>query len=351
MAGYSQFKAYLALVKASFRSITKSPSSVIFSLAFPLVFIVSFGFLGGGGPANIKIAIDKDADTSVAFFKNFLQDPNIQLVVAKDNQDNMSLLNNGKIVGIVSLDSLFKPTLISSAAYESESDLLQILIAHYADNSTSEPTISNQSIQTKNFKSIDFILPGQLGFSILATSVFGTAFVFFGLRQLLVMKRFFATPIRKEFILLGEASARVIFHILGAIFIIAVGKYAFDFTLIHGWLTFINMIFLCIIGLLIFMSYGFIISGVAKSESVIPPIANMFVMPQFLLADTLIPLENMPNWVQTIGELMPLTHLNQALRAVAFEGANLWDVKYQIMILLIWGIIGYFIASKTFKWE
>lgn len=348
MAEYSQLKAYLSIVKASFRSITKSPSSVIFSLAFPLIFIVSFGFLGGGGPADIKIAVAANTDTNTTLFKSIAADPSIH--ITPSTEDPTYLLKNGKVVAVISGNEAGY-TIQSSAAYQAESDLLKVIVQHYAQPATTSSNINFSSIPTKNFKSIDFILPGQLGFSILATAIFGTAFVFFGLRQLLVMKRFFATPIRKEFILLGEASARVIFHILGAIFIITIGYFVFDFTLIHGWLTFVQMIVLCIIGLLMFMSYGFIISGIAKSESVIPPIANMLVLPQFLLADTLIPLENMPTWLQYLGKIMPLTHLNQALRAVAFEGANLWDVKIQIAILLGWGILGYFIATKTFKWE
>ncbi len=39
----------LALTKASLKAIFRSPSAVIFSFAFPLIFILVFGFLGGGG--------------------------------------------------------------------------------------------------------------------------------------------------------------------------------------------------------------------------------------------------------------------------------------------------------------
>ncbi len=48
---------------------------------------------------------------------------------------------------------------------------------------------------------------------------------------------------------------------------------------------------------------------------------------------------------------MPLTHLNTAMRKVAFEGQNLWEVKTEIGILLLWGVIVYAIAIKVFKWE
>ena len=48
---------------------------------------------------------------------------------------------------------------------------------------------------------------------------------------------------------------------------------------------------------------------------------------------------------------MPLTYLNDALREVAFEGHSLWDVRMQILVLLAWGVVAYFVASKLFKWE
>ena len=48
---------------------------------------------------------------------------------------------------------------------------------------------------------------------------------------------------------------------------------------------------------------------------------------------------------------MPLTYLNKAMRSVAFEGLNLWDVKLEIGILILWGIIVYAVAVKAFKWE
>jgi len=81
---------------------------------------------------------------------------------------------------------------------------------------TSTPRFASVSPQIEKipgriYREIDFILPGQLGFSLLSAGVFGVAFLFFNLRQHLVLKRFFATPIRRSYIVLGEAISRVIF--------------------------------------------------------------------------------------------------------------------------------------------
>jgi ABC-2 type transport system permease protein len=143
----------------------------------------------------------------------------------------------------------------------------------------------------------------------------------------------------------------MVFQIITAFVIIGVGYFAFDFHLINGWYTVFQMIFLCIIGVMVFMGFGFSVSGLAKSESSIPPLANMITMPQFLLAGTFFSIDNFPKWLQYISKAMPLTYLNDALRKTAFEGASLWELRTDILVLLIWGVLVYVLASKVFKWE
>ncbi|RYE11264.1 MAG: ABC transporter permease, partial [Sphingobacteriaceae bacterium] len=211
--------------------------------------------------------------------------------------------------------------------------------------------IREVTVKGREYKTIDFILPGQLGFSLLSTGVFGTAFVFLSLRITLVIKRFFATPVQRFSIVLGEALARITFALIGALIIILIGHFAFGFTLIHGFITVINMLVLATIGIIVFMGFGFIISGIAKNETSVPPIANIVTLPQFLLSGTFFSINAFPSWLQPISKALPLTYLNDAMRKVAFEGAGLLDVGHQLLILAIWGIIVYAVAVKTFKWE
>jgi ABC-2 type transport system permease protein len=201
------------------------------------------------------------------------------------------------------------------------------------------------------YSEIDFILPGMLGFSLLSAAVFGVAFLFFSLRQQLVLKRYYATPIGKPYIVLGEGIARVVFQLITAVVIIVIGKVGFHFTLVHGWVTFLELVVLSLFGLIVFMGFGFIISSVAKSESTIPPFANLFTLPQFLLAGTFFPTDVFPKWLQKFCEILPLKQLNDALRNVAFKGVHLIDCWKQLGILALWGIATYAVAVKVFKWE
>ncbi len=157
----------------------------------------------------------------------------------------------------------------------------------------------------------------------MSAGVFGVAFIFFNLRQTLVLKRFFATPIKRSYIVLGEGLSRVIFQLITAVVILLAGHYFFNFTLIHGFVTFIELLVLSFVGLLVFMGFGFVVSGVAKNESVIPPLANLFTLPQFLLAGTFFSIDNFPSWLQPICRVLPLTHMNDAMRNIAF-GKGAW---------------------------
>jgi ABC-2 type transport system permease protein len=120
---------------------------------------------------------------------------------------------------------------------------------------------------------------------------------------------------------------------------------------VHGAVTFIELLLLSLVGLIVFMGFGFIVSGLAKNESTIPPFANMFTLPQFLLAGTFFSIDTFPKWLQPICRILPLTHLNDAMRNIAFEGSHLIDCGKQLGILGIWGIVLYAVAIKVFRWE
>lgn len=375
---YNQFKAMKAIALASFRSITRNPSAVIFSIAFPLVFIVAFGFINGNR-IKMEVGIDPQSDTTGTIYHSFVNSPNVDLQRNLSQSELTERLNKGRVDAVLKFDKtnstntevveimtsqasrekgMFVRSLVSNLIDKQNIEYYKN-VAQHVDSSTiaiaRETTKPTELIETKipgrEYKMIDFILPGQLGFSILSASVFGTAFVFFSLRQTLVLKRFFATPIRRPYIILGEALSRLIFQLLGSSIILFIGHYAFGFTLVNGLWTALELLLLSALGVIVFMGFGFVVSGIAKSENVIPPIANIITLPQFLLCGTFFPVDAFPKWLQVISKALPLTYLNDALRMVAFEGAGLMDISSQLLVLLLWGIVVYAAAVRFFRWE
>ncbi|MES2429703.1 MAG: ABC transporter permease [Bacteroidota bacterium] len=380
MQEYSQLKAMLAITKASLRGIFRSPSAVVFGFAFPFIFILVFGFIGNSGMAPVyKIALDKNSDTANTLFDSIKSSSRIKVVRFADEKELRTSLEKGKITGILNIQKnqvdtpaytySIKTTTASNDKWPQLMPVINSIVSKIDSKKYNNiPTYAIADFNYKRdveeireYKTIDFILPGQLGFSLLSSGVFGVAFMFFSLRNTLVLKRFFATPISRTYIVLGEGLARVLFQLLTAIVIIVVGRFAFGFTLINGIETLLEMLFLSFLGLLVFMGFGFIISGIAKNESTIPPLANIITLPQFLLSGTFFSIDAFPAWLQIIAKMLPLTYLNMAMRSVAFEGVHFWEVttplfntNFQIPVVLIivfWGIIAYTVAVKVFKWE
>lgn len=368
---YSQIRAMLAITKASFRSILRSPSAVVFSFVFPFIFILVFGFIGNsGGGQSYRVLLDKRSDTSNALYAALRMNSGVRFTTYKDSATQQLDMQKGRLAGTILISkadsSAAFPYAIRLTSTSSSADKwpqLKALIENTVTNVSNQaypgrPSYANFDFNAqrdvaviREYKTIDFILPGQLGFSLLSSGVFGVAFMFYNLRSTLVLKRFFATPIGRPYIILGESFSRVIFQMLTAIVIIGAGYLFFDFTLVNGIRTFAEMLFLSFLGLLLFMGFGFIVSGLAKSDSTIPPFANLITMPQFLLGGTFFSIDAFPKWLQPISRALPLTHLNDAMRSVAFEGHNLWEVRNEIGYLLIWTIAVYAVATRVFKWE
>jgi ABC-2 type transport system permease protein len=363
-SSYSNTRATLAIAKASLRSIFRSPSAVVFSLLFPLIFIVVFANVGGGA-VTVDVGLNKSADTLNPIYQVLKNYKVVNLVSNKTQADMEKSLSKGSLDAIINIKknkSLPAYTLdvkFTNASQEKGNmfrSMLRSLLFQLNSNASvdAQPKLAEfkeTTIKGREYKYIDFILPGQLGFSLLNIGVFGTAFVFLSLRQTLVIKRFFATPVKRYSIVTGEMLARVTFAMLGSIIIIGIGHYAFGFTLIHGAVTVLSMLFLAFVGLVVFMGFGFIISGVAKNETSVPPLSNIITLPQFLLSGTFFSTAAFPKWLQPISNALPLTHLNNAMRKVAFEGVGITEVGHELLILLAWGVVIYAVAIKTFKWE
>jgi ABC-2 type transport system permease protein len=358
---YSQTQAMLAIAKASFKAIFKSPQATFFSLFFPIVLIVIFASIGGNGGVSFDVAIDKRSDTTNMLYRAFTGAP-IFHVVKGEEADIMDRLKKGRITALITINKTdsgkYDVHLTSSSANQRELPTLQQVINGIINDQSQQnhpdekiATISTEKVVGRVYRMIDFYLPGMIGFSLIGSAVFGVAFVFFNLRQTLVLKRMYASPVSKTNIVIGESLGRVFFQLITVVVLVLFGKYAYQFTLSNGFITFLELLVLSTIGLLLFMGFGFFISSVAKNQNVIPIYANLFMFPQYFLSGTFFPKNFLPHSIQWLVNILPLTALNDSLRKISFEGSHLNDCWTEIGILAIWGVIIYAFAIKFFKWE
>ena len=363
---YSQWTAMWAICRASLKSVFKSPQAVFFSLFFPIVLIVVFGALSGGGSFSVDVAFDSRTDTTNMVYQVMTHIPVIH-ITRSDDKDLLDRLKKGRITALISINSKgqtngrlqYDVHLKTTSASQKDLPILQTILSSAIDRINNQAagavekyaTISSEEMPGRPYSMIDFYLPGLLGFSLIGASVFGVAFVFFTMRETLVLKRMYSTPVNRAMIVLGEGIGRLLFQLATAAVLVLFGTICYHLTLAHGLITFLELMALSLAGLLVFMGFGFIISSVAKNQNVIPIYANLFMFPQYFLSGTFFPKSLMPHSIQWLVNILPLTALNDAMRKVSFEGAHLWNVGHELLILSIWCVVVYGIAVKVFRWE
>jgi len=369
---YSQSKALWAITRASFRAIFNHPTAIVFSLLFPIIFIMIFGAFGNGNGVSVKVGIDRSSDTTNQLYR-IINDVSGISIIKKSQEDLQESLKKGNITAILTIrknvDSLTTTNAVPYIIYIRTSDavtpqnvhvlktLLDAVIKNV--NERMYPDAPKFAVVSKEiekvpgrvYKQIDFILPGQLGFSILFSTLFGIAFTFFNLREQLVLKRFYASPVNRVNIVVGIGVSRLFFQLINVIVLIIVGHYFLNFTLQHGLLTVIEMLAMSIIMLFLLMGVGLIFSSIVKTDTSIPLWINLFGFPQMLLSGTFFPIEVFPKWLQQICNILPLTQFNTAIRKISFEGVHLSNCWKEIGILGIWIVVVYILVARMIRWQ
>src|ERR1700760_1023891 len=101
---YNQLRAMLAIARGSFKAILRNPSAVAFSFGFPLIFILVFGFIGGGAP-SVSIALANPRDSSASVIKWLVASPLVKLSGKQDPASVRNDLVRGRIAAVVYVDS------------------------------------------------------------------------------------------------------------------------------------------------------------------------------------------------------------------------------------------------------
>lgn len=365
---YSQAKALWAITRASFKAIFSQPTAVVFSLLFPIIFILIFGAFGNGGGPSFRIAFEPGSDTTNAFFASLKMNPLLRFAEYKDTVTLNKDLEKGQLTAVLNIretnDTSSRQHVVvgvrsTSASGNTFGGFMQALDYNKMkfEKQLSSDKEEYVHVETpvisegKKYRQIDFILPGQLGFSILFATLFGISFTFFTLREQLVLKRFYASPVSRLNILVGIGISRLFFQLMNVVVLILFGHFFLNFTLQHGAVTFFEMVLMSVYMLFLLMGVGLIFSSIAKTDTAIPLLINLFGFPQMLLSGTFFPVNVFPKWLQDICYFLPLTQFNNAVRKISFEGLHIWDCWKEIGILGIWIVLIYAIVVKVIKWE
>jgi ABC-2 type transport system permease protein len=207
---------------------------------------------------------------------------------------------------------------------------------------------STTSASEPGARYIDFLIPGLLGMNLMNSGMWGIGFALVEMRQRKLLKRFVATPMRRSDFLLALVSSRLVLMLIEVALLLVFGVLVFHVR-VEG-----NVAAILLIGALGAVSFGGVglltASRAQKIESV-SGLINLVMMPMWIFSGVFFSYERFPKLFLPAIRALPLTALNDALRAIILQGASLGSQMSRIAVLVIWGGVSFVLALRWFRWS
>lgn len=194
---------------------------------------------------------------------------------------------------------------------------------------------------------INYQLPGYLVMAVMSVSFISLGIMTATERQYGILKRLGATPLPRTVLILGKIAAILLVVAAAVIVLMALGIVFYGVTIKSSPLDITAVVLL---GMLVFAVIGLMVGGMVKAEAA-PAILNAIYFPLLFAGGALLPLSQMPDWLQQVGMILPSYHFTNALIEVMVRGQSLTDVWPNLAALLAWGAGAILVAARTFKWE
>jgi ABC-2 type transport system permease protein len=208
--------------------------------------------------------------------------------------------------------------------------------------------VRTELVTEKGSRYIDFLIPGLLGLNLMGTGIWSLAFGITTARQKQLLKRLVATPMRRSHYLLAQVFGRLVFLLPEMVILIGAGWLVFGVA-VRGslWLLLVTSL----IGAMAFCGMGLLIASRARTIEGASGLANLVMLPMWLLSGVFFSSERFPGRVQPLIRALPLTALNDALRGIITEGRPLPAVAAQLAVVAAWGVASFLLALRIFRWR
>jgi ABC-2 type transport system permease protein len=194
---------------------------------------------------------------------------------------------------------------------------------------------------------IDFLIPGLLGMNLMNAAMWGIGFALVDMRQRKLLKRFVATPMRRSDFLLALLSSRLVLMLIEVALLLGFGVFAFQMKILGSlW----SILLIGSIGAISFGGLGLLTACRAQKIESASGLMNLVMMPMWIFSGVFFSGERFPAVVQPLIKALPLTALNDALRATILEGSSLASQSGRVLVMAVWGVISFALALRWFRW-
>ena len=260
----------------------------------------------------------------------------------------LAALGRGRVVLLVSAGEppayTFDPTQPESRAARLAVDAALQRAAGRADAFTAGAV----EITEPGARYVDFLVPGLLGMNLMGTGMWGVGCSLVVARNGKLLKRLVAAPAKRSQLLAAQLLSRLIFLIPEAGALLLFAYFLMSVPLRGSLLT---LCAVSLLGALAFTGLGLLTAARPRTIEGVSGLMNLVMVPMWVFSGIFFSTERFPDAIQPFVQALPLTALNDALRAVMLEGASLAGVGSELLNLSVWGVVSFAIALKVFRWQ
>ncbi len=357
----------VAQIKMFFRS----PGSVFWTVAFPVLLILLFGAIFSG-TANSKFNLyvqDMDGTPISQEFVAALNKTGVLIIIEVEPEvDADQYIKDNSIAAFLTIPQGFSESFLPEPDRQNSTLVLRV------DNSSSSAgTMAqvlnsvSQSINlelaggsvvvntavlgisnTAQYNFIDFFLPGVIGLTALTSTVNWMVGLQTRYRQNGIFKKLATTPITHMDWLVSLILWQIVTVFMSVVIILIVGVLAFDVHLVLDPIS----IGIIVLASAMFSAMGLIIARFVKDEETAGAASGAITFPMMFLAGSFFPLESMPSYLAAIAKAMPLTYVNNGLRdsmIYANHAGAINNLLVVAMLTVVFMVVG--AAISTWKQE
>ncbi len=331
------YRRFLAVLSARNKEFWRDRSALAWNVLFPVMIVAGFAFaFSGGSPDLYKVGVVEGVGTPARLA--FLDTRYIQFIPVQDLSAAITKVERHQ------LDMLLEPTAqrywindSSPAGYLME----RLLLGEAA-------AFEKQAVSGEEIRYVDWLISGVLAMNLMFSALFGVGFVTVRYRKNGVLKRLKATPLTALEFLAAQVVSRL-WLLMAITVLVFVGTDLFiDFRMYGSYL---DLVVVFLLGAICLVSLALLVAARIASEEVAGGLVNIISWPMMFLSGVWFSLEGLHPWLQQLAQLLPLTHVIDAARAIMIDGAGLLDVWVHLVVLVVMSGLFLLAGAYSFRWE
>lgn len=345
-AGYSH------LLMARMLELKREPEVVFWVFVFPLLLALGLGIAFRNKPADavsVAVVSGVGAQDAQALLARSPQHELFKIQIL-DAQSAHKAFRLGKFDLVIEPDGKggfayrYDPARPESVLAKSETDDAMQAAAGRKDAVTTTTVSSSEP----GSRYIDFLIPGLLGMNLMSAGMWGIGYVVVEMRTKKLLKRMVATPMSRAQFLWSFVIMRALFLVLELPVLLGFAWLVFKVGVAGSWPLLLGV---SLLGALCFAGIGLLVASRAQNTQTVSGLVNLVMLPMFVASGVFFSTARFPDAAQPFLRVLPLTALNDALRAVMIDGAGMSGVWRQVLLMGAMAAVTFAAALKLFRWR